>query len=113
MPSSSRIHLVAPNVSVLTGNPHDAADLVQEALVRLRGSWSRVRRKNALDGYVRTTMTRLHINSWRMRRREHITATPPDSAYEDAPYEGSGLWRTLSKLRGDLPEIVENMGYVT
>ncbi|WP_327107591.1 sigma factor [Nonomuraea glycinis] len=98
---------------VLTGNPHDAADLVQEALVRLRGSWSRVRRKNALDGYVRTTMTRLHINSWRRRRREHITATPPDSAYEDAPYEGSGLWRTLSKLRGDLPEIVENMGYVT
>jgi DNA-directed RNA polymerase specialized sigma24 family protein len=49
---------------VLTGNPHDAADLVQEALVRLRGSWSRVRRKSALDGYVRTTMTRLHINSW-------------------------------------------------
>jgi DNA-directed RNA polymerase specialized sigma24 family protein len=63
---------------VLTGNPHDAADLVQEALVRLRGSWSRVRRKSALDGYVRTTMTRLHINSWRVRRREHITATPPD-----------------------------------
>ncbi len=141
---------------VLTGNPHDAADLVQEALVRLRGSWSRVRRKSALDGYVRTTMTRLHINSWRVRRREHITATPPDGTYEDAPYEGSDLWETLSKLpprqravlvlryyeqltdaeiahvlgvsrgtvrsqasraldklRGDLPAIVESMGYVT
>uniref|UniRef100_UPI003F49A414 sigma factor n=1 Tax=Nonomuraea sp. CA-252377 TaxID=3240003 RepID=UPI003F49A414 len=31
---------------VLSGNPHDAADLVQEALVRLCGAWPRVRRKD-------------------------------------------------------------------
>ncbi|MGW0801608.1 SigE family RNA polymerase sigma factor [Nonomuraea sp. NPDC002799] len=141
---------------VLTGNPHDAADLVQEALVRLRGSWERVRRKQDADGYARTTMARLHINAWRRRRREHVTAAPPDRSYEDVPYEGSGLWdalatlprrqravlvlryyeqltdaeiaavlgvsrgtvrsqasRALDKLRGDLPAIVENLGYST
>ncbi|WP_326638122.1 hypothetical protein OIE67_07940 [Nonomuraea fuscirosea] len=31
---------------VLTGNPHDAADLAQEALLKLSGSWSRVRKKH-------------------------------------------------------------------
>jgi DNA-directed RNA polymerase specialized sigma24 family protein len=39
---------------VLTGDPHAAADLVQEALIRLRGAWSRIRDKNRLEGYVRT-----------------------------------------------------------
>ncbi|GAA3115179.1 SigE family RNA polymerase sigma factor [Streptosporangium carneum] len=140
---------------VLTGNPHDAADLVQEALVRLRGAWERVRGQRDPEGYVRTTMTRLHINTWRIRKREHVTATPPDRAHVDTPYEGSPLWdalsklprrqravlvlryyeqltdaeiagvlgvsqgtvrsqafRALGKLRGDLPALVENMGYL-
>ncbi|NRQ33245.1 SigE family RNA polymerase sigma factor [Nonomuraea sp. NN258] len=83
---------------VLTGNPHDAADLVQEALVRLRGSWDRVRGKGDPESYVRTTMTRVHINTWRRRRREHVTSEPPDRAYLDTPYEGSGLWDALTRL---------------
>ncbi|MFE0152130.1 sigma factor [Nonomuraea sp. NPDC059007] len=32
---------------VLSGNPHDAADLTQEALIRLHRAWSRVRGKRA------------------------------------------------------------------
>ncbi|MGI5271932.1 SigE family RNA polymerase sigma factor [Nonomuraea sp. CA-218870] len=83
---------------VLTGNPHDAADLVQEALVRLRGRWHRVRAKHGPESYVRTTMTRLHVNTWRRRGREHVTATPPDRPYVDVPYEGSPLWDALGKL---------------
>ena len=31
---------------VLSGNPHDAADLTQEALIRLHRAWPRVRRKH-------------------------------------------------------------------
>ncbi|WP_049565146.1 SigE family RNA polymerase sigma factor [Nonomuraea sp. SBT364] len=83
---------------VLTGNPHDAADLVQEALVRLRGGWERVRRKHDPEAYVKTTMSRLHVNSWRLRRREQVTAEPPDRTWLDSPYEGSALWDTLARL---------------
>lgn len=83
---------------VLTGNPHDAADLVQEGLVRLRGSWARVRRKGDPERYVRTTMTRLHINAWRARLREHITGDPPERAHTDVYNEGSGLWDAVAGL---------------
>ncbi|MEU4698515.1 SigE family RNA polymerase sigma factor [Nonomuraea dietziae] len=86
----------------LTGNPHDAADLVQEALVRLRGSWSRVRSKHDPESYVRVTMTRLHITVWRRRRREHLTWEPPDRQTADTPSQwadfDSDLWRQLSLL---------------
>jgi RNA polymerase sigma-70 factor (sigma-E family) len=82
---------------VLTGNPHDAADLVQEGLVRLRGAWSRVRRKNDPEAYVRTTMTRLHINAWRRRRREVLTWDLPERTVVDAPEDG-WLWKTLETL---------------
>ncbi|WP_406318848.1 SigE family RNA polymerase sigma factor [Streptosporangium sp. NBC_01639] len=85
---------------VLTGNPHDAADLVQEALLRLRGAWPRVRRKDSPQSYARTTMARLHISVWRRRRREHLTGEPPDQAgHEVFPSDGEqGLWEELSAL---------------
>jgi len=68
---------------VLTGNAHDADDLVQEALIRLRGAWKRVRRTDDPIGYVRTTMARLHISTWRRRRREHLTHDVPDTGRDD------------------------------
>ncbi|GAA2908950.1 SigE family RNA polymerase sigma factor [Streptosporangium fragile] len=87
---------------MLTGNPHDAADLVQEALVRLRGSWSRVQRKRDPESYVRTTITRLHINIWRRRRREHLAWDPPERPGDDDPFaradDDADLWEQLSKL---------------
>jgi RNA polymerase sigma-70 factor (sigma-E family) len=87
---------------VLTGDPHDAADLLQEALVRVRAAWPGVVNKREPDGYVRTTMARLHISIWRKRRRERLVSEPPDRAYDDAAFaraEGDGgLWRALSGL---------------
>ncbi|MEV0629467.1 SigE family RNA polymerase sigma factor [Nonomuraea wenchangensis] len=85
---------------VLTGNRHDAADLVQEALVRLCGAWARVRRKDSPHSYVRTTMARLHISVWRRRRREHLTDEPPDRGHHEAfpPDEDQGLWEELAAL---------------
>ena len=44
---------------VLTGDPHDAADLLQESLTRVHRSWHRVVDKHDPEGYVRTTMARL------------------------------------------------------
>ncbi|MER5321993.1 SigE family RNA polymerase sigma factor [Streptosporangium roseum] len=85
---------------VLTGNPHDAADLVQEALVRLRGAWPRVRRKDSPHSYARTTMARLHISIWRRHRREHLTGEPPERGHHEVfpPDEDQGLWEELATL---------------
>ncbi|MFD0480002.1 SigE family RNA polymerase sigma factor [Nonomuraea thailandensis] len=83
---------------VLTGNPHDAADLSQEALLRLRGSWQRVRYKSNPESYVRTTMARLHIAAWRSRRREHLTRNLPEIGKEDEPPVGDELWQRLVDL---------------
>jgi RNA polymerase sigma-70 factor (sigma-E family) len=87
---------------VLTGNSYDADDLVQEALVRLRAAWPRVRRPTDPEGYVRTTMARLHINFWRKRRRERLTVEPPERGQVDAGIEEIdnrlGLWRLVADL---------------
>ncbi|MET7459489.1 SigE family RNA polymerase sigma factor [Nonomuraea sp. NPDC005501] len=85
---------------VLAGNPHDAADLVQEALVKLRGSWARVRLKDNPESYARTTMARLHIRAWRSRRREHLAWDPPERAHHDTLPSGDEqrLWHALAGL---------------
>ncbi|GAT70118.1 RNA polymerase subunit sigma-24 [Planomonospora sphaerica] len=85
---------------VLSGDPHDAADLTQEALIRLHRAWSRVRRKSDPEGYVRTTMARLHVGVWRLRRRERLVWDLPEGAHLDAPPSDTeqGLWRALEDL---------------
>jgi RNA polymerase sigma-70 factor (sigma-E family) len=82
---------------VLSGNSEDAADLVQEALARLGDAWSRVRRKDDPEGYVRTTMVRLHINAWRRRHREDLVAAVPEHGRFDR-YEDADLWAELRRL---------------
>ncbi|MDF2707871.1 MAG: polymerase subunit sigma-24 [Nonomuraea muscovyensis] len=82
---------------VLSGNPDDAADLVQEALLRLSDSWGRVRNKDSPEAYVRTTMARQHISWWRRRRREHLTDEVPEGSYLDGHSSGE-LWKALAAL---------------
>ncbi|MEW9548983.1 SigE family RNA polymerase sigma factor [Nonomuraea sp. NPDC050783] len=85
---------------VLAGNPHDAADLVQEALLKLRASWSRLRAKDNPESYVRTTMARLHVAAWRLRRRELLTWDPPERGHHDAlsGEEERAMWDALAGL---------------
>jgi RNA polymerase sigma-70 factor (sigma-E family) len=87
---------------VLSGNPHDAADLAQEALARLGERWGRVSSAGDPEGYVRTTMARLHISWWRRRRREHPMRMLPERGYDDAGIEAaagdSALWRAVGEL---------------
>lgn len=73
----------------LSGNRDTAADLVQEAFVRLAPRWNRVRDGGDVEPYVRQTMVRLHISWWRRTRREtdwswapEVTA-PPTSEPDD------------------------------
>jgi RNA polymerase sigma-70 factor (sigma-E family) len=87
---------------VLTGNPHDAADLTQEALARLGLAWPRVQHRGDPEAYVRTTMARLHISRWRRLRREVLVGEPPERGHHDAGLaradEDSGMWQALAGL---------------
>ena len=54
---------------LLTGNRHDAEDLVQTALMRTALRWRSVREPEA---YVRQAMVRQHLN-WRTRIRSRMS----------------------------------------
>jgi RNA polymerase sigma-70 factor (sigma-E family) len=81
----------------LTGSQDTAADLVQEALVRTGARWSRLARSEDPEGYVRRVMTNTSVSWWRQRRRERLTASPPDRGYEPR-YRDHALWAALSSL---------------
>ncbi|WP_283137776.1 SigE family RNA polymerase sigma factor [Rhizohabitans arisaemae] len=86
----------------LTGNPHDAEELVQEALTRTGAAWWRVRRKDDPEGYVRTTMARIMVNRWRRPRRERLVAEVPEYAGADHEMErvvqDAGVASLLARL---------------
>jgi RNA polymerase sigma-70 factor (sigma-E family) len=83
---------------LLSGNPHDAADLAQEALIRLHRAWPSVRQKQSPEAYTRMIMTRLHFRTWRLRRRERLDWALPDTARTDRPPSNDGLWPALADL---------------
>ncbi|MET7833248.1 SigE family RNA polymerase sigma factor [Micromonospora sediminicola] len=87
---------------VLTANPHDAADLTQEALARLGAAWPRVQRRDNPEAYVRTTMARLHISRWRRARRERLVSDVPDRPVVDPAIErvdaSDELWPAVAAL---------------
>lgn len=114
---------------LLTGNQAHAEDLVQEALAIVCLKVGQLEHEEALESYVRTTMTRTHL-SWVRRRswRELLRAEPEDRvATSDAHEDLVGhldLWPAVQKLPPrqrtivvlrfyeDLPEtgIAETMG---
>lgn len=85
----------------LTGNPHDAADLVQGVLEKIGSRWSFVVRKTGDPlAYTRRAMANAHISRWRRTRRESLVSDIPDTvttreryAFEDEP-----LWHALRDL---------------
>ncbi|MEU8173392.1 SigE family RNA polymerase sigma factor [Microbispora hainanensis] len=95
--AADRIDVLFRYAYMLSGNPHDAADLVQEAMVRLRDSWPRVQHKHNPESYVRTTITRLHISVWRRRRREHLAGEVPEQP-QPVVEPSLDLWDELAKL---------------
>ncbi|WFE37647.1 SigE family RNA polymerase sigma factor [Micromonospora sp. WMMD998] len=68
---------------LVCGNRHQAEDLLQDALLKLALRWPAVR-----DGdpaaYVRAILYRDAVSWWRRRRRERLSAYPPDRAGTDA-----------------------------
>lgn len=67
---------------LLTGNPHDAEDLVQAALIKVVPKWTRI--QDRPEGYVRAVLARESANRWRGRRwREVTTDSVPEVVQQD------------------------------
>jgi len=82
---------------LLTGDQHNAEDLVQAALERTAGAWWRVRHHASAEAYVRQIMYRLQVSRWRSRRlQERLDAEPPESAQAD-PYSAIDLRLSLQQ----------------
>lgn len=87
----------------LTGDRHEAEDLLQSALFSTYRAWDRISDKAALGGYLRRTMTNLHISAWRRRKlNEYPTEELPETAGESDAMRGTELravlWQALAKL---------------
>jgi RNA polymerase sigma-70 factor (sigma-E family) len=83
---------------LLTGDPHGAADLVQESLERIGLRWRRIHRQDNPEVYVRRAILNAHINRWRRRWREHLVAETPEVARSDREPRDDALWRLLATL---------------
>jgi RNA polymerase sigma-70 factor (sigma-E family) len=114
---------------MLTGDPHLAEDVVQDAMVRVHGHWDRIQRAEAPDAYVRRMVTNTYLG-WRRSgwfRRSVAMAQVPDAVVgdsADARAARDELWSRLAQLSSrqraalvlryyeDLPdaEIAEVMG---
>ena len=55
---------------LLTGDHHDAEDLLQQALVKAVGAWGRI--TGDPEPYVRTILVRQNVSRWRRRRWREV-----------------------------------------
>lgn len=90
---------------VLSGNHHDAEDLLQQAMTELYVRWSKVVEGGSPDAYVRRMLTNRYIDvrrSARFRHEEHW-ADPPETeaatpAVADMVVDGVVLSHLLDRL---------------
>lgn len=85
---------------VLTGDRESAEDLVQDAFVRLIGTFRDRRRPDAFQSYLRMTIINLARTRWRRQARQE-TAPPVEMTVADhAPGVALGemLWGQICRL---------------
>jgi len=93
--------------TVLTGDGHTAADLVQEVLLRAHVRWNRIAMMDRPDLYLRRMVTNEHL-SWRRRwhvRTIHAATDDILAAHADPEHdharrvvEDDAMWRRLAAL---------------
>lgn len=87
---------------LLTGSREAAEDLVQTAMLRLYTNWDKVRARDAMDQWCRTTITRVYLS---LLRKASSREVPHDEVPErsvvsevDRVDVADELWRHLAKL---------------
>lgn len=86
---------------MLTGDAHQAEELLQGALARTCARWDKLRDKNAASTYVRRAMVNAASRSWSHGRREVLTdrlPEPPSALHADAHEERLSLWAAIRRL---------------
>jgi RNA polymerase sigma-70 factor (sigma-E family) len=94
----------------LTGDRFEAEDLLQSALFSTYRAWDRISDKAAVGGYLRRTMTNLHISAWRRRKlNEYPTEELPETVGESDAMRGTELRAVLWQALSRLPELQRTM----
>ncbi|WP_327697307.1 MULTISPECIES: SigE family RNA polymerase sigma factor [unclassified Streptomyces] len=94
----------------LTGDRFEAEDLLQSALFSTYRAWERISDKAAVGGYLRRTMTNLHISAWRRRKlNEYPTEELPETAGDTDAMRGTELRAVLWQALARLPELQRTM----
>ncbi|MET4662839.1 SigE family RNA polymerase sigma factor [Streptomyces fungicidicus] len=94
----------------LTGDRFEAEDLLQSALFSTYRAWDRISDKAAVGGYLRRTMTNLHISAWRRRKlNEYPTEELPETAQDTDAMRGTELRAVLWQALARLPELQRTM----
>jgi RNA polymerase sigma-70 factor (sigma-E family) len=88
---------------LLTGDQHQAEDLLQTALAKLYLAWDKVRDRDSVDAYVRRIMVNENNSLWRRgwRRRELTTDAVPETAPTHDAYDeglGAAVWAVVQTL---------------
>lgn len=88
---------------LLTGDRHQAEDVLQTSLAKLYLAWDKVRDRDSVDAYVRRIMVNENNSLWRRawKRREHSTERLPEGDPHHDVYDegaGSALWDVVQSL---------------
>ena len=86
---------------LLTGDPHEAEELLQSALAKTCVRWDSVRDKRAADAYVRRAMVHQLTSRWRRPRREIATAELPELGHDgglEVRADHLALWAEIRRL---------------
>src|SRR5690242_1946504 len=92
---------------LLTGDQHQAEDLLQASLAKLYLAWDRVHDRGSVDAYARRILVNENNSSWRKpwRRRERATdfaapdaptGTPVRDGYDEGV--GEAVWQMVQTL---------------
>ena len=95
---AARMPALTRTAYLLTGNHHDAEDLVQRSLVKAVGRWSRI--ADHPEPYVRRILYHESVSAWRRRPRgERLVEGPPEAAgVPDDPSLRVALRDALARL---------------